>query len=257
MSKRFTASEKWEDPWFCNLSIKEQMFWIYILDKCNHAGIWKVNWKLVCFHIKGFRYNPEHYKDRIKEITPEKWFIPKFVNFQYGSLNPSNRAHSSVITLLEKEGASKELASPMLGAKDKDKDKDKVKDKDKGSTKSRYLEFVYLEPKEYEKLQHSLGGGLDGYIERLNGYIGQIGETTARVKYVSHYHTILNWARKDKLEGKTNGTGAVRCQSISEQAAERRRHEGFKKTRGFATSREILDGIRGLPKIPPETETSS
>ncbi|HOX23440.1 MAG TPA: hypothetical protein PLL10_08250, partial [Elusimicrobiales bacterium] len=81
----------------------------------------------------------------------KKWFIKPFVGFQYGDLNPENRVHASVISVLEQAGikdltspvpgASKDLASPMegscmgltspvLGAKEKEKDKDMVKDKD-------------------------------------------------------------------------------------------------------------------------------
>ena len=63
--------------------------------------------------------------------------------------------------------------------------------------KIKYMEYVYLTEDEFEKLKLSLGEGVDEYIERLNGYIGQIGEVKARNKYKSHYHTILNWWRKD------------------------------------------------------------
>lgn len=133
MAKRFTATEKWEDPWFCGLSATEQLFWVYLLDKCNHAGIWQVNWPLVKFHIAGFAYTAESFLGRITELSAEKWFIPKFIQFQYGTLNPTNRAHASVLAMLEKEGAYKPLARSLQGDKDKDKekDKDKVKDKDK------------------------------------------------------------------------------------------------------------------------------
>jgi hypothetical protein len=208
MAKRFTATEKWDDPWFSNLESKDQLFWIYLLDKCSHAGIWQVNWPLVKFHIKGFRFNADTFKDRILEITPEKWFIPKFIEFQYGELNQANRAHASVLYALEKEGASKGLISPIQGAKDKDKDKDKDKVKDKETPenskeeKIRHLDFVFLSPSEIGNLKQKIGESQTwAFIERLNGYIGQIGQQKASKKYTSHYHTILNWYRKDKADG--------------------------------------------------------
>jgi hypothetical protein len=70
--------------------------------------------------------------------------------------------------------------------------------------KKKYSEYVYLSEKEFTNLKLSLGDGVDEYIERLNGYIGQIGEVKARNKYKSHYHTILNWWRKDGKPKKEN-----------------------------------------------------
>src|SRR3972149_6629148 len=89
MSKRFTSTEKWGDPWFCSLKNDEKLFWMYLIDSCNHAGIWQVNWPLVLFHIKGFNFDVEIFKDRIIQISEDKWFIKKFIQFQYGELNPA------------------------------------------------------------------------------------------------------------------------------------------------------------------------
>lgn len=127
MPKRFTATEKWTDPWFCSLTDNNKLFWLFLLDNCNHAGIWRVNWFVFGCYVKGFEYDPKPYIDRIFELSKEKWFIPKFVEFQYGVLNPNNNAHRSVISLLEKEGANKPLTSPCLGAMDMVKDMDKAK----------------------------------------------------------------------------------------------------------------------------------
>jgi hypothetical protein len=62
--------------------------------------------------------------DRVVKISAEKWWLKKFIQFQYGELNPSNRVHQAVISRLPKEGPCKGLISPILGAKDKDKEKD-------------------------------------------------------------------------------------------------------------------------------------
>jgi hypothetical protein len=60
------------------------------------------------------------------EVLGDKWFMPKFVEFQYGNeLNEDNRVHRSVIEMLKKEGAYKGLVRAIQGCKDKDKDKDK------------------------------------------------------------------------------------------------------------------------------------
>ncbi len=123
MAKRFTATEKWADPWFCSLSTQNKVFWMYLLDTCDMAGIWQVNWPLVCFHIPGFDYDANIFGNRVQEITPQKWHIPKFLDFQYGELQPTNRMHLSILHRLEKEGVSTPLKCPSQGAKDKDREK--------------------------------------------------------------------------------------------------------------------------------------
>ena len=89
------------------------------------------------------------FKDKIIKLKDDKYFIPSFIDFQYGSLNPENRVHKSVISLLEKEGAYKLLKSSSKGAKDKEKDKDKDKDLDKEKAMDKdflneELEKIYL-----------------------------------------------------------------------------------------------------------------
>ncbi len=99
MVKRFTDTDKWDDPWFHRLSDKEKLFWIYICDKCDHAGTWKVNWDLVNFHIPGFAYMSEAFEDRIRALGESLFEVPKFIPFQYKTLDPNNRFHKSIIDL--------------------------------------------------------------------------------------------------------------------------------------------------------------
>jgi hypothetical protein len=63
--------------------------------------------------------------------------------------------------------------------------------------KGKYLRYVYLTKAEFDALNGKTNGKRDELIDRLDGYIGQIGEKTAAKKYVSHYDTMLNWYRKD------------------------------------------------------------
>lgn len=109
MANRFTATEKWNDPWFCGLSPTYKLFWMYLCENCNHAGIWNVNWPLVKFHCGEDNFDPIIFGDRVVVLTEEKWFIKKFVLFQQkindlNELNESNRCHSSIISILRKEG---------------------------------------------------------------------------------------------------------------------------------------------------------
>lgn len=137
MAKRFTDNEKWKDAWFMDLPSKYKLFWLYILDECNHAGVWKVNFKVASFCIgEHLEYSEVKrlLKDRITILNDENWYVKKFIKYQYKcdieGLNSKNKAHLSAIKILNEYDYFKPLTSPLLGVKDKDKDKDKDLDKD-------------------------------------------------------------------------------------------------------------------------------
>ena len=132
MAKRFTDSEKWKKPFIKKLPMQYKLLWFYLLDDCNHAGVWQVDLEIASLRI-GYNLNLKDCINALNEKIKvfdngEKWFIKDFVEFQYGELNEKNRAHNSVITVLKKYNLlslNKPLTSPLQGAKDKDKDKDK------------------------------------------------------------------------------------------------------------------------------------
>ena len=143
MAKRFTDNGKWDDPWFAELPSKYKLFYLYLLDECDHAGVWKVNFRKAQFMVGESLEQSEvrrYMGDRIRIVDDAYWFVTKFIRFQYGSLK-GDKVSASVSSILEKhgltdiieeqtEGAIKGLPSPYVGAKDKDKEKDKDKDKE-------------------------------------------------------------------------------------------------------------------------------
>lgn len=154
MAKRFTDSNKWDDLWFQELPLKYKLFWQYLLDKCDHAGIWKVNFKMASFvigekitEIEAMQYLGKN----VHKLELDRWFLFKFIEFQYGQLNENNRVHLSAINILKKynllDGNNAvikltpymDLISPLQGVKDKDKDKDKDKAKFKDKEKEKHL----------------------------------------------------------------------------------------------------------------------
>jgi len=134
---------------------------MFIIDKCDHAGIWVVNWRAAEFFI-GEKFNIKEviktFNGRIQIFdNGEKWFIEKFIEFQYGELNPSNRVHKSVLDILIKNNLqNKDLLSPLQGAKDKDKDiyKDKVKDKEKENAREVSNNSLYFT--DFKKLEKEM-----------------------------------------------------------------------------------------------------
>lgn len=112
--------------------------WIYLLCECDHAGVWVVELDVAQIRM-GLKLDPEKVIEKMGgAVVPvdggSKWYLPDFVSFQYGKLNPANRVHASVLDRLSSLGIdpeNKPLTSPLKGAKDKDKDKDTQKEKER------------------------------------------------------------------------------------------------------------------------------
>ena len=155
MAKRYLESSLWDKSWFRQLHPKLKLFYYYMISKCNHAGVWAdVDIELAEFQI-GMPIDEaeilKELKDHIEVIKPKKWYIHKFVKFQYGELNPNVRAHASVIKILKENNlrVNKELFKGLALPKDKDKDKDLVKD---NKVKEKEMDTSILEvSKEHKK----------------------------------------------------------------------------------------------------------
>jgi len=140
MAKRFTDTNKYKKPFIRGLQGAYKIFWDYLYHECDHAGIWIVDFEVAQLYVgKDMPINKKEALEcfnegekRIIEIDKgRKWFIPSFIEFQYGELNEKNRAHNSVILILKKYGLYKKnkvLASPSEGAMDKDMDMELVKE---------------------------------------------------------------------------------------------------------------------------------
>ena len=119
-----------DKSWYRKLPVRLKIVWFYLINKCNHAGIWECDVDLLSFQI-GDKYTLEEileaFGDNLKEIGDGKIYITKFIEFQYGlPLNNKVKVHQSVIKLLNKNDI--QLPNSLLSVKDKDKDKDKSKD---------------------------------------------------------------------------------------------------------------------------------
>ena len=158
MPKRFTATEKWDDTWFSGLKPKYKLMWFFLLDKCDHAGIIDFNIRMANF-CTGFENTTEEvievFKDKIVVLDSRKWFIKKFIDYQYkGRLKPGVIAQKSVLEILERENipvsmengsvvidkdeliaatgrVSKGLGKSSETVQDKEKEKDEDEDMDK------------------------------------------------------------------------------------------------------------------------------
>jgi hypothetical protein len=114
MAKRFTDSTKWQDNWFTDLTNDQKIIWIYLLDHCDNAGIWKINMKNLNYFCSTNISVEEFiliFNKRLTRINDELSLINKFCYFQYGSdfLTSKNKAVVSAINKLISVGIVKKI----------------------------------------------------------------------------------------------------------------------------------------------------
>lgn len=130
--KRFTETQKWADPWFRELDPKLKLLFFWILDNCDGAGVIDVDIKLASFQI-GIPMGIDTLSGlgaRITKLPSGKYFVPKFIGFQYGELSVDCKAHKPVFASLSKHslnGYPKGIHSLQDIEKEKEKEKEGVK----------------------------------------------------------------------------------------------------------------------------------
>ena len=203
MAKRFTETGKWKKKWIRELGPEMKLFWFYLLDNCDHAGIWEVDIELAAFQI-GIELDESEilntFNRKIVPFKPGKWFVPKFIVYQYGELNESNRAHLSVIKILTKYGLYKGLNEVEQGAykkpegaKDKEqyKELDNVKDKDKESKESQLL-TIGIQLVELQKDDQFKNRNVKKEFEDFKDYL-----LANNKKYSNYAAAFRRWLRND------------------------------------------------------------
>lgn len=109
MAKRFSETKIWEDTWYQELPLTWKLVWKYLCDKCNEAGIWKVNLKLADFQLNlKIKWNEiDKYINNGKlRIHKEQdvWIIVDFIEFQYGNkiFESPHPFHQKIKKMIEK-----------------------------------------------------------------------------------------------------------------------------------------------------------
>ena len=99
MGKRFVASELWDKDWFRMLTPKQKVFWYYLIQKCDCAGVWEPNFALATFCIGETITEKDlaAFGDRVEKLPNGKWWLNSFISFQNGELRESCGAHIPII----------------------------------------------------------------------------------------------------------------------------------------------------------------
>lgn len=134
--KRFTATEKWKDPWFRQLPLAYKTFWLYLCDECDNGGFIDPDKDLASFIIGApldLQEALRLFNGRVEVLQSGKWHLTKFVQFQYGELNAVNPCHRGVLRIIKErtsEGPSKDLQRTLQGPQEKEKEKNKEEEKE-------------------------------------------------------------------------------------------------------------------------------
>jgi hypothetical protein len=209
MAKRYTDSEKWQDNWFTDLTNDQKIIWIYLLDHCDNAGLWKINinnLNYFCSTNLSVGELLSIFNKRLTQINVDVCLINKFCVYQYGLdfLNSKNKAVESAINKLILVGLVKKIDekytlsipyqysidTPKDKEEDKEEDKvkfqdidkDKVQDKVQDEFKSKVEEKVKRTTNEIRQDLNLIyidvpnwesrlyAGGLDKFVSETNSY---------------------------------------------------------------------------------------
>lgn len=119
MAKRFSDTEKWKKSFIRGLSPELKLLWFYMLDDCDIAGLWTVDWEIMEIRT-GCKIKLSVAKgafvNHIVEIdNGEKWFVPSFIEFQYGpELSKNNNIYKSINKILNKYDLYQYLTVPIV-----------------------------------------------------------------------------------------------------------------------------------------------
>ena len=146
--------------------------------------------------------------DHIQTINDGKWYLNKFVSFQYGELNENCNPHKSVIRTLKKyklrvgEPLKRDKSRVKEQEQDKEQEQSKVKDKDKGVDLEKFIN-----DKEF------------GHIDIDTEYLKFTDNIKAKgVRYKDYNAAFRNWLRNDKYgQAQKNGVSKARTYTPEEK----------------------------------------
>ncbi|WP_138431876.1 hypothetical protein [Fodinibius saliphilus] len=117
IGKRFTKPSVWEKPYFTRLNLKQRLFWLYLNNRCDLAGVFQLHFPVDSAYL-GFKISEEFVtnfvdvlnKDstRLKKLNDQRLWLKNFVRFQQagkgGTLSSKSPPHKSIVRKLKEHG---------------------------------------------------------------------------------------------------------------------------------------------------------
>lgn len=106
--RRWTETTKWGDRWFRRLVPSSKLFYLYLLDECDEAGVWEEDFELFSV-MTGIDHCREVFiedlGDRILVLPDDKILVRKFLPYQQPKgLRAHVPLHQKIQTRLELHG---------------------------------------------------------------------------------------------------------------------------------------------------------
>jgi hypothetical protein len=160
MAKRFTGTDKWDKAWFRKLSPRLKCLWQYLVDRCDQAGVWEVDFDSASHFVNDptpiTKQDLKALGDRIEWIRQNKIWIVDFVDYQCGQLSKKSPAHKPVFKLLEKYGLLDRVLHRVS---------DSLQEEEKEVEIEKELE-VEIEPEVYGKSENYFLGNIPDDIQK-------------------------------------------------------------------------------------------
>lgn len=211
--KRFTETNKWDDPWFRELKGAWKLVFLYIIDRCNNAGFWEVDEAAIAWHTK---LTSEHVSGALKGLErglkgANGWvWVKNFLRHQKNEvLNESNPAHKQIILLLKDQAsrfsecpdfilftaAFKGLLSPIGNGKVKER-------KGCGEGKPPKDKATAEQVAEFFKTEELSDADAEWFFEKCNGN----GWTNSGNPILDWKATVRSWRAAGYLPSQKNGS---------------------------------------------------
>lgn len=151
--KRFTETEKWRDTWFRKLPARSKLAFYYLVENCDCAGVWQADYELATFSIgEEVDWNKvlEDMGARVIVLGDGKWYLTRFIEFQYGPLSEGCKPHLKILSVLRSHGIPTRVEQgyhiPFPKGMERDKEEEEDKDKEKEGLGGAQLLPAKIEP---------------------------------------------------------------------------------------------------------------
>jgi len=201
MAKRYIETSIWQKAWFRKLDVETKALWLYLITKCDHAGIIDFDPDSFNFHLKIDQCHVlylelfKSFEDRIVlyENNTKIW-VKTFINYQYGgidTLNPNVRPQKAVIDRLINQGLLDPETMSFTQVETKPL-----------SDESKPIKTLEAYKPELEK---KFGSSVDvsHEIEKMIDYLKQSGK-----KYKDYEAFARNWCRNSNGNKKNTKSGS-------------------------------------------------